>query len=237
MALEPRPDEGAALGRERSGSAARPLALAPKLVDHVLAATFAGWAIGALFALGQGEAPPIVARVAMALLHASAAWLFHARVRPIERAPFGGVLHALPSLVLSGLAYRFGAARLEGLALVAFVVGALLAVRSLLDLGPSFGILVARRGLVVRGAYRVVRHPAYASELVMVLAAIAAGATREPRELGTDVAPGWVALALALAVLAAVVARVREEERLLARDPAYRAYAAAVRYRLVPGLF
>jgi protein-S-isoprenylcysteine O-methyltransferase Ste14 len=31
--------------------------------------------------------------------------------------------------------------------------------------------------------------------------------------------------------------RIREEEEMLSRDPAYRDYVAAVRYRLLPGVY
>ena len=39
------------------------------------------------------------------------------------------------------------------------------------------------------------------------------------------------------ALLAVEVARLLREEAMLKRDPDYRAYAARVRYRLLPGLF
>jgi protein-S-isoprenylcysteine O-methyltransferase Ste14 len=42
---------------------------------------------------------------------------------------------------------------------------------------------------------------------------------------------------LYLAALAIQIARLKREERILMLDPAYQAYAARVRYRLLPGLF
>jgi len=91
-------------------------------------------------------------------------------------------------------------------------------------LGRSFGVLPAWRGLVRSGPYRIVRHPVYAAELVMLAACAWAS-----RSLG-----GLGALGLGIAL---VVVRIRIEERLLAQSEPYQAYAKLVRARLLPGLW
>jgi protein-S-isoprenylcysteine O-methyltransferase Ste14 len=105
-----------------------------------------------------------------------------------------------------------------------FVAGAIVAGGSLLVLGRSFGVLPAMRGLVRVGPYRLVRHPVYLGELVMVLGGALAARS----------AAGWGAAALALGLVAV---RIRIEEQLLGASEAYRAYQAEVRSRLLPGLW
>jgi protein-S-isoprenylcysteine O-methyltransferase Ste14 len=80
--------------------------------------------------------------------------------------------------------------------------------------------------VVDRGPYRVVRHPGYVgASLGYPLAA--------PLLLGS-----WWAFLPALLCVATLVVRTALEDRLLRRELAgYAAYAARVRYRLIPGLW
>ena len=76
--------------------------------------------------------------------------------------------------------------------------------------------------VISTGPYAAVRHPMYAGALLMLL--------------GTPLALDslW-ALAAFVVMLAVIVWRLRDEERVLARDlPGYDAYRAKVRHRLVP---
>ena len=205
-----------------------------KLPDYAIAASLASWSVGAALALGQGEAPPWPARLAAASVHAVAAWLFVARTAAIETAHPRSLLVAAPSLLLSGLAFRLGAARLEGPTLALFVIGAAGTCASLLTLGRSFAIFVARRELVAKGPYALVRHPAYACELAMILATSIAGGSLDADERVLGVPRGIAGLAIATLAIVAIVLRVREEERFLASDAAYARYMARVRARLVP---
>jgi hypothetical protein len=93
-----------------------------------------------------------------------------------------------------------------------------------LSLGRSFGLVPANRGVVVHGLYRAVRHPIYAGYLLTHAAFLAAHPT------------AWNAAVLFVADLA-LVGRARQEERVLATDAAYAAYAARVRWRFVPGIY
>jgi len=79
--------------------------------------------------------------------------------------------------------------------------------------------------VISTGPYAVVRHPMYAGALILLL--------------GTPVALGslW-GLVPFLFLLATIVWRLLDEERLLARDlPGYQEYRLRVRYRLVPFLW
>jgi protein-S-isoprenylcysteine O-methyltransferase Ste14 len=104
------------------------------------------------------------------------------------------------------------------------ILAACLSLASLLTLGRGFGVRPALRRLATNGPYRIVRHPMY---LAYVLADI--GYNLQEWNPGTAlmVFAGWASL----------LYRINAEERILSRDPGWGAYAAHVRYRLVPRLW
>lgn len=104
------------------------------------------------------------------------------------------------------------------------VLGAALGIAAVASLNRSVGLLPANRGVRTRGAYALVRHPLYAAYTL-------ANAGYLASNLGA-----WNA-AVCAAALAAQVLRIRAEEELLLRDPAYVAYASRIRWRLVPYVF
>ncbi|MDQ3031406.1 MAG: hypothetical protein M3Y87_03245 [Myxococcota bacterium] len=191
------------------------------MLDAVLAVSVWLWAAG-LF-LHEGG-PPLAVRVSVAVLNGGVGVLFLMRAPALAHGSSSALLSAVPSIALGGIALRL-APETWGLGpLIAFVAATGLACVSLLFLGRSFAILPARREVVARGPYRLVRHPAYACELAMV---VAAGAARA----------WWVALVLGALVALTLVPRIRAEEAMLAGDDAWAAYARRVRFRLVPGLW
>lgn len=102
--------------------------------------------------------------------------------------------------------------------------GLLLIIAGKVALGRSFGLMPANRGIVCRGAYRLMRHPIYAGYLVTHFAFLVAHPT------------GWNLLVL-VASDTALLVRAIYEERTLARDPEYASYMTTVRWRVVPGVF
>jgi len=114
---------------------------------------------------------------------------------------------------------------LAGFALV--VVGIAGGVWAARTLGRSLTVFprpLDRAELVVRGPYRVVRHPVYGAGLVLFF--------------GLSLCRGPLVLAATacLAVVWALKARV-EERHLADRYPDYAAYVDRVRYRLVPRVY
>ena len=99
-----------------------------------------------------------------------------------------------------------------------------LAVAGICDLGRSFGIVAAHRGIQTRGLYRYVRHPIYAAYLL----AFGGFVLAHPSLFNSMVLLVWAGIQ---------IARIRAEERLLSTDPYYAAYAQRVRHRLIPGLW
>jgi protein-S-isoprenylcysteine O-methyltransferase Ste14 len=104
------------------------------------------------------------------------------------------------------------------------LLGILVQLSAKLTLGRSLGCVPANRGLKLSGPYRFVRHPMYAGYLLSHLAFLLMHPTL------------WNLAVYALSY-ALQAPRLLAEERLLARDPRYRRYQVAVRYRLLPGVF
>ncbi|MEN9683188.1 MAG: hypothetical protein RLZZ427_939 [Pseudomonadota bacterium] len=109
-----------------------------------------------------------------------------------------------------------------GLALV--LLGNCFQLWAKLFLRRSFGIAPANRGIKQDGPYRCMRHPMYAGYLVVHIGIMV-------------LMPSWLNLGIYAIGWGAQILRLQAEERLLNADPAYRAYAAKVRWRLVPGVF
>jgi protein-S-isoprenylcysteine O-methyltransferase Ste14 len=128
---------------------------------------------------------------------------------------FGGLL-----LRPSGAHLAWGVEAGFGLQLA----GLVLAIISLVALGRSFGFVAADRGLKTRGSYAVVRHPIYASYLL-----IQSGYVLQSLSL-------WNIAIFAFAS-ACSAGRALAEEDLLTGSPAYRAYQQQVRWRLIPYLW
>jgi protein-S-isoprenylcysteine O-methyltransferase Ste14 len=110
------------------------------------------------------------------------------------------------------------------LGLETMIVGTLLQVGAKLALRRSFGIVAADRGVKFGGPYAIVRHPMYLGYMITHVGFF------------LSVPSAWNLSVYAL-TWTLLIARIVQEERLLMRNDAYRAYAARVRYRLIPGLF
>lgn len=104
------------------------------------------------------------------------------------------------------------------------VVGLSLSIIAFGFLGRSIGIVAADRGLKTSGAYRVVRHPAYAAHVVTATGFLVAN-------------PHWINATIWIVVVVCQVARIHAEEQFLMRSTAYAEYRQRVRWRLLPGVF
>jgi protein-S-isoprenylcysteine O-methyltransferase Ste14 len=103
------------------------------------------------------------------------------------------------------------------------VAGLALLATALLSLRRSFAVVPANRGIRDGGLYRIVRHPVYSSELLVILGVVLTN-------------PTAANLVIALCECALQFARACAEERFLAADPVYQAYRTRVAYRLIPGV-
>lgn len=94
----------------------------------------------------------------------------------------------------------------------------------LIGMGRSFAIMPARRRVKTDGPFKLVRHPAYAAQLLALLCVPA-------------LCPTFWNGAVFLTTLIAVLTRISAEEAVLGGAEEYRHYAARVRWRLVPGVW
>ena len=128
---------------------------------------------------------------------------------------------SFPALFVGGWALSMTTLEWPVPAQVLFLGGGGLAIVSFVYLGRSFAILPAYRGTVTGGPFRVIRHPAYLGELLMISGCCLA-------------APGWASCWPLLISLPLVAFRISAEERVLAANSAYCDYSRKVRWRLVP---
>jgi len=132
------------------------------------------------------------------------------------------LLAGLALLVPRGPEFGHPSTQVVGVALVMTLVGVALAVVSAHSLGASFSFGPEGRALMVRGPYRLVRHPIYLAELLMIVGV-------------TVVNPRLVPILGALCVAGLQLVRIRAEERLLRSTfPGFARYATVTRHRLIP---
>jgi protein-S-isoprenylcysteine O-methyltransferase Ste14 len=110
------------------------------------------------------------------------------------------------------------------LGLVVQLIGLAMCVVSFLALGRSFGFAAADRGLVRRGPYAVVRHPIYASYLLLQ-----GGYVLQSPSIWNGAVMVFVTLCN--------LGRIRAEDRMLATNEAHADYRGRVRWRMVPGIW
>lgn len=104
------------------------------------------------------------------------------------------------------------------------IAGSVFALLGMLSLNRSIGVLPANRGIRTGGMFALVRHPVYAGYQLSYI-----GYTISNASLYN--------LTVMLLCLVSQVLRIASEERLLARDPAYREYSGKVRWRMLPFIF
>ncbi len=100
---------------------------------------------------------------------------------------------------------------------------ALLGGIAVLNLGRSFGIVPANRGIKTKGLYALVRHPIYSLYILY--------------DIGFLMQCAYVRNFLVFLVFViASYLRAKYEERILRQDPVYETYAAKTHYMFIPGV-
>lgn len=157
-------------------------------------------------------------------------------VKPWDRllAPLMALSLGLPLFLVAGLDHRFAWSPhfptwLNVLGLVLAAAGYGFAGWAFLE-NRFFSAVVriqTERGHEVcdTGPYRIVRHPGYA------------GSVLPPFAMALALDSVWVLIPATAALVVAVVRTALEDRTLQEELPGYRAYAARVRYRLIPGIY
>lgn len=162
-------------------------------------------------------------RVCTSLLNFLVGVLIILRQKELKRGDTKSLIASLPSLVLGGLLFKMALYFSHwSLPLQAvFALASIFTLMSFISLGSSFSILPSLRKIMVHGTYRLVRHPAYLGESVMVLCL--ALSTQKP-----------YAILLFLLYITLLSFRIKEEERLLSSQTSYLEYKKKVKWKLLP---
>ena len=173
-------------------------------------ALYAAFVFTAAFTLLSNKAPR--RRDGRALV-AAAALIASFVMIGVSVLPTGPILWSAPAQVVEG-------------GLVLTVIGAALALTALGSMGPNFSIVPEARTLVVTGPYRLLRHPMYLAELLMLFGVVV-GFVRLTTLIGS------------LSVLGLQIYRIHVEERLLrSAFPAnFANFTERTRFRLIPLLW
>ena len=191
-----------------------------RILNYLWALSVFHWAAAGLIY----EYPCISApRWTIVAIHLLVGTLFLTRSPPRFLGTPVDVLKCLPSFILGGVTIRLAGPMNDWPvpAQSLFVIGGIWTFLSLASLSRSFAIFPAVRTVVRRGPYQVIRHPAYAGELVLVVATAWAA----------NSAIGWAVVAAAIGTF---VIRIRVEERLLDQTDDYSQYKEKVRWRILP---
>jgi protein-S-isoprenylcysteine O-methyltransferase Ste14 len=137
--------------------------------------------------------------------------------------------HQLIAIIafFSGIAFIGQPVTAQGTALIAsriiILTANIFGIMSLINLGKSFGILIAFRRVRSDGLYSIIRHPMYATDILLRLGFVISH---------------FNSLTAVLFVLSTscYVYRAILEERFLSKQPDYKNYMDRVRYRFIPYL-
>jgi protein-S-isoprenylcysteine O-methyltransferase Ste14 len=149
--------------------------------------------------------------------------LIRRRALSVSQSPFDWTLAICGTM--APLLTRPGGAALGGYFAAALIIlGTTLSIGAKVSLNRRFGLAPANRGVQTGRAYALVRHPMYLGYMIGQVGYLLHNPTASNAAIYVL---GWSLL----------IARVCIEENHLSQDAAYRAYAARVRFRLIPGVF
>ncbi len=195
-----------------------------RLFNTLLGLSFCSLAVLGFFSARE-EGITLV-RAVIALLNVLVGILFIIR-KPVIR--FGSMYLAIvyfPSFVFNAFVFHLsGKLILWPLeSHIFFLSGAAVTALSFLYLGRSFGVLPAIRGVVTKGPYKIIRHPAYFGEFLMALGCV----------LSSDTF--WAPICL-LGLLLSQMARIAAEESVFTNSSGYQLYKKETTWRLFPLLW
>ena len=196
--------------------------LPERIFNTLLGLSIISWAV--LGFLSTDHPRPIVVSVCVVSLHLTVAIFILIRSGVKTNGSLSACTIALPAVLIGGWAFVYSPERWHSASQVILVVGTLITITSVGWLGKSFAILPALRKLVDTGPYRLIRHPIYLGELLMIFGCCFAKIH-------------WQGFLIASGAIVFVAARIIVEENLLGSAREYLEYREKVKWRLVPGLW
>ena len=162
-------------------------------------------------------------RIAISLLNIIVGIFIIIRKNVIKIGSIKSILISLPSFICGGIIFKLSkSTNTWGLfSEILFIIGGIITLSSFLFLGRNFSIFPALRQIVTRGTYRIIRHPSYFGELIMIIACLIESKT-------------IYSILLFIVFIPAIIFRIKEEERLLINDLYYQTYKKTVKWRLIP---
>jgi len=158
-------------------------------------------------------------------LHCIAALLFLIRNRPIHYSSSKmSYLVALASVNYYLLYTPLTPSGLPWFGQTLIFLGGIFGMASTLSLGKCFGILPIYRGVRTTAAYRLIRHPIYASYIILDSGIIIAYPSLE----------NFIIFCIAVLLF---ILRIRYEEQVLQNSADYLEYQKNVKFKLIPWLY
>lgn len=179
------------------------------------------WGLAGLYAHSGSPLPPV--RIFTSSLNFTIGLLIIFRKPAYGGSPAMTIVKCLPSLIFGGLLFKLSMEKNAWplYAEIMFGIGTVIALFAFAFLGRNFSVLPATRTLVTTGAYKLVRHPGYLGETIMVLACFLSGIT-------------VLTAALFAGFLISLLIRIHEEEKILSASLEYKSYKTKVPWRLLP---
>ena len=193
-----------------------------KLLNVCFGLSLFYWGVAGLFHDLDNASIPLL-RWFITLLNFTVGGLIIFRKPVFNKGSIKSILISLPSLICGGLLFKFAkpldawSAQLQ----IVFVLGGTFALIAFLYLGRSFSIFPDLRKIKSRGAFRLIRHPSYFGEIVMITTCL----------LATEY---WQSIFIYILFIPSIMFRIKEEEELLIISPDYRTYQEKVKWRLLP---
>lgn len=180
------------------------------------------WGVAGLYSAYESSSIPFL-RWFISVLNFSVGALIIFRKPVINKGSLRSIVVSLPSLILGGIIFKF-AKPLDSWSIseqLIFVVGGSFSLISFFYLGRSFSIFPDLRDVKSNGTFRLVRHPSYLGEAIMITICL----------ITTDY---WQAYIVYVLFIPSLILRIKQEEKLLSTSEVYRTYQLRVKWRLIP---
>jgi protein-S-isoprenylcysteine O-methyltransferase Ste14 len=183
------------------------------------------WGVAGLFENSNIYDTPYI-RFFITLLNILVGFLIIFREPILKKTSLNSILISLPSLICGGLLFKLSNPLLlwNTYTEILFIFGGMFTLTSFLFLGKSFAIFPGTRTIVSNGLFRLIRHPAYLGESMMMTSCLLE-------------AENIISLIPFVIFTPGLIIRIREEERILSKNIIYNRYKEQVRWRLIPYLW